>query len=288
MASLLYRLGKTAYRRWPLFLALWLAALIGLGTVAATMAKPMSDSFSIPGIASEKAADLQSELFPESVNAFDQAAATVVVAAPKGHTLTEPAYRGQVDALVAELASVPQMPAAAPPANPVDAASAMRAQLVEGSVQAGMPKPQAEANAAALLPLSPDGRVGLISWNFDVDTPTDVKPATQEAVAEAMAHARQGGLQIEANGTGLQAQPAAGGASELLGVGVALVVLVLSFGSLVSAGLPLLTAMIGIGVGITGITAMTAFTDVSSSTTGLATMIGLAVGIDYALFILAR
>ena len=288
MASLLYRLGKTAYRRWPLFLALWLAVLIGLGTVAATMAKPMTDSFSIPGIASEKAADLQSELFPESVNAFDQAGATVVVAAPKGHTLTEPGYRAQVDALVADLASVPQMPTAAAPVNPVDAATAMRAQLVDGSVKAGMPKQQAEANAAALLPLSPDERVGLISWNFDVDTPTDVEPATQDAIADAMAQARQGGLDVEANGPGLQAQPAAGGASELLGIGVALAVLVLTFGSLVSAGLPLLTAMIGIAVGMTGIMAMTAFTDVSASTTGLATMIGLAVGIDYALFILAR
>src|SRR5262245_15844017 len=104
MASLLYRLGKTAFRRWPIVLALWLAAMVGLGAVATTLAKPMSDSFSIPGIASEKAADLQAELFPESVGAFDQAGATVVVAAPKGHTLAEPTYRRQVDRLVTDLA----------------------------------------------------------------------------------------------------------------------------------------------------------------------------------------
>src|SRR6478752_8987822 len=120
MASLLYRLGKTAFRRWPIFLAVWLVAMVGIGTVAATMAKPMTDSFSIPGIASEKAADLQAELFPSSVNAFDQAGATVVVAAPEGHSLAEPTYRAQVDALVADLAAVPQMPtdATALPANP--------------------------------------------------------------------------------------------------------------------------------------------------------------------------
>ena len=80
----------------------------------------------------------------------------------------------------------------------------------------------------------------------------------------------------------------AGGASELVGVAIALVVLVLTFGSLVAAGLPLLTAFVGVGIGMLSISAMTAFTDISSSTTGLATMIGLAVGIDYALFILAR
>ena len=170
MASLLYRLGTTAYRRWPIFLTAWLVIMVGLGTVAATMSKPMSNSFSIPGIASEKAADLQAELFPTSVNAFDQAGATVVVAAPDGHSLNEPTYRAQVDALVADLADGPQMPTdpAALPANPVDTAAGMRAQIVGASVEAGMPTAQAEANAAALLPLSPDGRVGLISWNFDV------------------------------------------------------------------------------------------------------------------------
>ena len=289
MASLLYRLGTTAYRRWPIFLTAWLVIMVGLGTVAATMSKPMSNSFSIPGIASEKAADLQAELFPTSVNAFDQAGATVVVAAPDGHSLNEPTYRAQVDALVADLADGPQMPTdpAALPANPVDTAAGLRAQVVGASVEAGMPTAQAEANAAALLPLSPDGRVGLISWNFDVLSPADVEAATQAAVADAMDQARQDGLQVEANGSGLQAQQA-GGASELIGVGIALVVLVLTFGSLVAAGLPLLTALVGVGIGTLSISAMTAFTDISSSTTGLATMIGLAVGIDYALFILAR
>ena len=141
MASLLYRLGKTAYRRWPIFLTAWLVIMVGLGTVAATMSKPMSNAFSIPGIASEKAADLQAELFPTSVNAFDQAGATVVVAAPDGHSLNEPTYRAQVDALVADLADGPQMPTdpAALPANPVDMAAGMRAQVVGASVEAGMP-----------------------------------------------------------------------------------------------------------------------------------------------------
>ena len=99
MARLLYRIGKTAYRRWPLFLTGWLVAMVAVGTVAATMSKPMTDAFSIPGIPSEKAADLQAELFPESTDAFDQATVTVVVAAPEGHTLAEPTYSDAVDAL---------------------------------------------------------------------------------------------------------------------------------------------------------------------------------------------
>ena len=79
-----------------------------------------------------------------------------------------------------------------------------------------------------------------------------------------------------------------GGSSELIGVAVALLVLILTFGSLVAAGLPIITALFGVALGVTGITAMTAITDVGSTTPMLATMIGLAVGIDYALFILAR
>ena len=59
MATLLYRLGKTAFRRWPLFLATWIVVLVAIGSAAAAFSKPMSDAFSIPGIPSEKAADMQ-------------------------------------------------------------------------------------------------------------------------------------------------------------------------------------------------------------------------------------
>ena len=72
MATFLYRIGKNAYRHWPRFMAGWLVALIAVGTVAALFSKPANDSFSIPGIPSEQAADLQAELFPASEDAFDQ------------------------------------------------------------------------------------------------------------------------------------------------------------------------------------------------------------------------
>lgn len=269
MATLLYRLGKTAYRRWPLFLAAWIVAMVGVGTIAATMAKPYSDSFSIPGIPSEKAADLQAELFPESQDAFDQANATVVVQAPEGHTLAEPTYRKAVDALVADLRTAPQVPTAeaAQPTNPVDAPDEVRDTI--------------------FTPISADGRTGLVTWNFDVETPMDVEPATRDAIIDIMEGARADGLTVEANGAGMQAMEEPG-SSEAIGIAVALVVLVLTFGALVSAGVPILTAMFGVGLGLTGVTAMTAFMDIGSSTPMLATMIGLAVGIDYALFILAR
>ena len=288
MATVFYRLGKTVYRRWPLFIAGWIVAMLAVGTFAATMSKPMTDSFSIPGIPSEKAADMQAELFPGSVDAFDQATVNVVVAAPEGHTLEEPTYAKAVDSLVADLRGLPQVADGAPIANPVDAADSQRQQMLESARQSGTPPSTAKANAAALSPLSSDGRVGIISFEYDVETVADVEPSTHEALLDVMDHARDGGLTVEANGSGTDVETEAQGSSELIGIAVALAVLLLTFGSLVAAGLPIVTAMFGVGLGITGVTAMTAFTDVGSSTPVLASMIGLAVGIDYALFILAR
>lgn len=288
MATLLYRLGKTAYRRWPLFLAGWIIAMLAVGTFAATMSKPMSDAFSIPGIPSEKAADMQAELFPGSQDAFDQATVNVVVAAPEGQRLDDPQVQQEVDDLVADLRRLPQMADDAPLANPVEAAEAQRQQLLESAEQSGTPPDAAEANAAALSPLSEDGRVGQISFQFDVETVADVELSTIEALEDTMAEHRVDGLQVEANGSGSQGMEEINATSELIGIAVALVVLVLTFGSLVAAGLPILTAVFGVGIGIAGVTGMTAFTDIGSTTPMLATMIGLAVGIDYTLFILAR
>ena len=293
MATLLYRLGKTAYRRWPVFLATWLIAMIGVATVAGTLSKPMSDAFSIPGIPSERAADLQSELFPGAADAFDQASVKVVVSAPNGETLAEPENRAAVDTLVAELSDLPQMPDGKDelnpgPANPVDVAPAQSRQIVAAAKESGGDVAAAKQNAAAISPLSEDGRVGIINWDFDVETVADVKPSTIEALMDTMAEARGEGLVVEANGSGTTGMLEIGGKSELIGIAVAVLVLILTFGSLVAAGLPVLTALFGVALGITGITAMTAFMDIGSTTPMLATMIGLAVGIDYALFILAR
>ncbi|MSZ77904.1 MAG: MMPL family transporter, partial [Actinobacteria bacterium] len=182
MATLLHRLGKTAFRRWPLFLAGWLVALLAVGTVAATLSKPMTDAFTIPGIPSEQAADLQADLFPGSVDAFDQAPVNVVVAAPEGHSLREKPYTKAVDALIGELATLPQLPAEVALANPVQAADAQVAARVKAAKQSGTPPARARANAAAIAPLAPDGRVGIITCNGDVETPMDIEAATIDAL----------------------------------------------------------------------------------------------------------
>nr|MDT0658681.1 MMPL family transporter [Micromonospora sp. DSM 115978] len=299
MAALLYRLGKTAYRRWPLVLAAWLVALIGVGAVAATMSQPMSDQFSIPGIPSEKATELQQELFPGSGSAIDEASVSIVVAAPEGRTLAEQPYAGRITTLLADLRSVPQMPQE-PLAGPVETAAAMEQRIIDMAVQGAQStggdvaaaRAAAEKNAAAVSPLSPDGRVGTIEFAFDVPAVTDVEASTRERILDVIEHARGDGLQVEVSGAGMEGGGPGGeeeGVSvELIGIAIAIVVLAFTFGSLVAAGLPILTAGLGVALGVTGITAMTAFATLDSSTPLLATMIGLGVGIDYALFILAR
>ncbi|WP_434965822.1 MMPL family transporter [Janibacter indicus] len=288
MAHALYRLGRLAHRRWPAFLIGWLVVLVAIGGAAATMSQPMSDKFSIPGIESEQAQNLQQELFPQTQDAFDQATGTVVVQAPEGEKLSDPANSAAVDDLLAELREAPQVGDPEQFVNPVTAAAGLERQMLAEAKKNGQPQAVAETNAAALSPLTEDGRTGLIQWNFDVDTVTDVEQSSRDAVTEAVDDARDAGLTAEVTGTGMQGIPEMGMTSELIGIAVALLVLVLTFGSLVAAGLPILTALVGVGTGILGITAATAFFDLGTTTPILASMLGLAVGIDYALFILSR
>jgi RND superfamily putative drug exporter len=290
MASLLYRLGKTAYRRWPFFLVGWLLVIGVVGGVAGTMSKPFSDAFTIPGLESVEAAEKLPELMDGAQSPTEAASIEIAVAAPRGHTLTEQKYADGVDRLTSALGALPKVPDQIPYLWTPEQAKAAAPATAKAM---GVPVDQAEAILAAQLAaqptLSPDGRIGLISTAFDVKTVADVTPAMQAEVldaAEKVAH--ETGLQVEVRGAGMQAAGGANASAELVGIAIALGVLVLTFGALVAAGLPILTAIIGVALGSIGITALTAFTELPSSTPMLGMMIGLAVGIDYTLFILSR
>lgn len=295
MARLLYRLGSTAYRRWPFFIAGWLVLVVAVGAIAATASKPFNDEFTIPGIPSEEAADIQAELFPESGNAFDDATVNVVVAAPEGHTLDEPRYEAAIADLISSIYTLPQMDADVEQpglTDPTAAAEAQRERYVDGATQSGGDAAaiaRAEANADAISPLSEDGRIGTMSFEWDIATVADLEVASVEAFEELMTETTdETGLIVEANGQGMAVMEPPGGTAELIGLGIALIVLLLTFGSLMAAGMPLINAIFGVGLSLAGVTAMTAVMDLNSSTTALSSMIGLAVGIDYTLFILAR
>ncbi len=252
MALYLYRLGQAAFRHRRLALGVWVLILIGAGLAAATLKGPSSTSFDIPGTEAQRAIDTLQARFP-AANASG-ATARVVFAAPEGELLADPANAAKVGDVLTALEALPNVGAVTDP-------------FKTGTV-------------------SPDGRVALAQVAYTVPV-TGMKDADREALLAAVAAGRAAGLTAEVGGPALQPIPEQG-ASEAIGILIAAIVLFITFGSFVAAGLPLLTALFGIGTGVALITAASGFVSLSATTSILAVMIGLAVSIDYALFILSR
>ncbi|WP_326560613.1 MMPL family transporter [Micromonospora sp. NBC_01796] len=252
MATFLYRIGRFSYRRRWLVTGVWvlLLALVGLG--AATISGSMSNSFSVPGTEAQRAIDHLADRFPQA-NASG-ATARVVFEAPEGQKLTDPANRTAVGDVVEALTGAPKVASVVDPY---------------------------QANA-----ISPDGRYGIAQARYSVQGPA-LATSDRDALLETADVGRAAGLTVEIGGDALQSSPETG-ITEVIGIVIAAVVLALTFGSLLAAGLPLLTALVGVLVGLAGISAASGFVDINSNSTILALMLGIAVGIDYALFIVSR
>ncbi|MEV6299165.1 MMPL family transporter [Actinoplanes sp. NPDC051861] len=163
--------------------------------------------------------------------------------------------------------------------------SALNRETVEKAVAAlrSAPRVAGVADPFEAKTISQDQRTAYATVTYSVPA-ADVSIADREAM---MAAARSAGVAVEFSGE-VTVTAEESHSAEAIGIVVAAFVLLMTFGSLVAAGLPLLTAMAGVGVGMLGIQIATGFFDLSSSTSALATMLGLAVGIDYALFVVSR
>ncbi|AIV35965.1 MMPL family transporter [Streptomyces sp. CCM_MD2014] len=252
MATFLYKLGRLAFRRRHFVALIWVALLTLAGVGAASAPPAGNSSFSIPGTEAQKAFDLLEQRFPGA--SADGATARVVFKAPSGEKMTDAGNKATVQKTVDE--------------------------LTDGSEVASVADPYT-GNA-----VSKDGTIAYASVKYDVSG-MELEESTKDALEDAAQQARDAGLTVEVGGDALQAVPETG-ATEVIGIAVAAVVLVITFGSLVAAGLPLLTALIGVGIGVSSITALASALELGSTTSILAMMIGLAVGIDYALFIVSR
>ncbi|MFH9014884.1 MMPL family transporter [Streptomyces sp. NPDC017943] len=252
MATFLYKLGRLSFRRRHLVALIWVALLALAGAGAASAPTAGNSSFSIPGTEAQKAFDLLEQRFPGT--SADGATARVVFKAPGGEKMTDPGNKATVQDTVEELSDGSEVAAVTDP---------YRAKAV-----------------------SKDGTIAYAQVSYKVSG-MELDDAAKDALEDSAQHARQAGLTVEIGGDALQAVPHTG-SSEVIGIAVAAVVLVITFGSLVAAGLPLLTALIGVGIGVSTITALASALDLGSTTSILAMMIGLAVGIDYALFIVSR
>ena len=281
MSEFLYRLGSWSYKKvWP-FLAVWLILLGALGFGAVNFAKSPSPTFSMPDMDSTVTQEEMNERSGSDEDAMSVPSGTVVIQAPEGTTLQDPQVMAEVDAMLDELKATGDFREPETIVNPVLAAAGMAQQMGEAKAAQGMPQEQIDADLAALSPLSPDGRTGTVSVTFTEDNIMDIPEETLGEVESILERYDATDLTVKYSGNAFSGAGEMNGTSELIGMAVAAIVLLVTFGSLVAAGLPLIAAVVGVGVGILGVQLGTLFTDsISDMTPTLASMIGLAVGID--------
>ena len=289
MAKVLFNLGRWSYlHKWTVIVA-WALILGVVGGLAGTMQKGFDDQFSIPGMPSSIASQMIEKKFPDQPNPIREQTVYVVFEVPEGEKLEDPENFAAADAVVASIKdNITQLTADEMLVNPVRLNPELQKTVVETGTRSGLPQAVAEADAHAIRMLSDDGRHGIAQFAFDVRVPKDITPENRQALFDAMQIGRDAGMKVDAMGPGMMDPVAVSATSEIIGITIAAAVLVITFGSLVAAGLPLITAVVGIAIGSLIVVFMTAFTEVNSITPVLAVMIGLAVGIDYALFILSR
>ncbi len=231
-------------------MAAWVIAVVGLFVVGKVAGGATHDSFSVPGVESQKATDLLTASFPTQAGASAQ----VVFHATEG-TLSDPDNAAAMQGALDALASLDHV--VVPPPS-------------------------------ATLQTSADDTIALATVRYDDDAhnlPGDTYSQLKSAVAPAV----DAGLQVEFGGEiPSAADRTPPSSAEGIGLLVAMVILVLAFGSVIAMGLPIGTALFGLAAGAATITFLSAFIDLPSTTEVLATMIGLGVGIDYALFIITR
>ncbi|MBW8736914.1 MAG: MMPL family transporter [Streptomyces turgidiscabies] len=257
----LRRLGEWCARHFVVVIVAWLIALAALQVLNRSFGGEYSDNFSLPGVQSQQGLDVLKKHDPAAGGYGSQ-----IVLRDSAKPLT--AVSTQMSQTVTDLQKLPHVL----------------------SVQNPLPPPGSQPSGKQTVgPLSSDAKTGYITVRFDVQ-PSTLGDDYLHGVDDSVKPLRAAGVQVEYGGPlGELARPAADDRiSELIGFAVAIVVLLVGFGSVLAAGIPLLTALISVigGLACLGLLAA-AFTFATVSPT-LATMIGLGVGIDYALFLITR
>ncbi len=232
----------------------WIVALIGIGMIAGSVGSDFTEEFKLPSSDSQEAFDLLEERFPQQSGVT----AEIVYKAPAG--ADSPAVRKKMEGVFAEAAKLPHVSEVA--------------------------SPYVSGGAAAI---SKDGEIAYATVQYDTTTDKLEKDDIKKLVAIGRA-ANGEGLQVEVGGAPIEEvrSEEEGDSSFAIGLLAAVVILLLTFGSVVAMGLPLLTALFALGVGLSLVTLGTHVFDTAEFAPQLAAMIGLGVGIDYALFILTR
>ncbi|NJQ16200.1 MMPL family transporter [Streptomyces bohaiensis] len=252
MATFLYKLGRASFLKRRLVALLWVLLLGATGLVAATNASQPSNEISMPGTEAQEAFDLLSDRYPGM--GVDGATARVVFRAEDG-TMDDAANQEAVAGVLQE--------------------------LEQSSDEVASVTDPFEVGAVSQDSTTAYTQVSYLVSGFELDD------ADRDALEAAAETGRDAGLIVEIGGDALFEIPATG-IAEVIGIAVAAVVLVVTLGSLVAAGLPLITALVGVGISVLTITVLSGPLELDTTTPILAMMLGLAVGIDYALFIVSR
>jgi putative drug exporter of the RND superfamily len=231
----------------------WIVAVIGVFAVSGAVGKKTASSFTLPGTGSQQAVDLLQSRFPAQAGDADQ-----IVFQSRAGKLTDAADRAKIDAMLARVAQLPHVTSVVSP------------------------------YAAGQHAISRDGTIGFATVNFDERANALPVAAVDRVISTAEA-ARSSTLDVQLGGQAIeQAQQASLGFATVVGIAAAIVILLISFGSFAAMGLPIATALLGLGAGIGVITLVSHVIDMPSFASELALMIGLGVGVDYSLFIVTR
>lgn len=257
MSSALYAIGRWAIRAKHLVVWSWVALLVVLAGTAGLFGQGANGSVSIPGTESQAAIDTLSHTFPEAGGT----SATIIVVANDGDQVDSATYREAIERLTDPIADAPRVTAVQTPFSDTGATD-----------------------------VSDDGQAALVTVQIEgeMDSVPDATDTAIKTATRALGETLPNGSQVSYGGEMYSASIPGVTATEAIGVLIALIVLFLTLGSLIAAGLPLLTALLGVGVSIAGVFSITAFVELTSTTPMLALMLGLAVGIDYTLFIVSR
>jgi putative drug exporter of the RND superfamily len=255
MTSVLYRLGHGCVRHRWVVLAFWLLVFVALAVAARAVGPNVNDNLTLPGTDSQKASDLLAARFPEQANGTNP----VVMTAPEGARLTDSKYKTPIDNATSAFRKDPDVRAATSPLS--------------------------QAGAAYL---SKDKRIGYIALNLRT-SPSDLSTDDAERIVAEADGLAAAGLTTGVGGyLGQKVSKPETHSSEAVGLTMAVIVLLFTFGTVVAMGLPIATAIVGLVIGLSIITLLSQVAEVPTVAPTLATMIGLGVGIDYALFIVTR
>ncbi|MFI1355743.1 MMPL family transporter [Streptomyces sp. NPDC020898] len=257
----LRRLGEWCARHFVIVIVAWLVALAALQVLERSFGGDYSDNFSLPGVQSQQGLDVLKKHDPAAGGYGSQ-----IVLRDSAKPLTD--VSTQMSQTVADLQKLPHVL----------------------SVQNPLPPPGSQPTGnQSVGPLSSDAKTGYVTVRFDVQ-PSTLHDDYLDGVDDSVKPLRAAGVQVEYGGPlGELARPAADDrVSELIGFAVAIVVLLVGFGSVLAAGIPLLTALISVIGGLASLGLLAAAFTFATVSPTLATMIGLGVGIDYALFLITR